>query len=173
MIKGDDFMQENIDKVQIFRDAMANYPTGVNVVTAIDKENKPFGITVNSFASVSLDPLLILWSIDHNASTYDQFMETEQFVVNILAGEQADVASTFAKSDIDRFAQCEWHTSEADLPIIKDALASLQCNVFQKVEAGDHIIFIGEIFDIQARDKAPLLYHNRKLGPLPAVFHEK
>lgn len=100
-------MQENIDKVQLFRDAMANYPTGVSVVTARDKEDNPFGITVNSFASVSLDPLLILWSIDYNASTYDQFMETEQFVVNILAEEQADLASTFAKSDIDRFAQCE------------------------------------------------------------------
>ncbi|HLR41720.1 MAG TPA: flavin reductase family protein [Pseudogracilibacillus sp.] len=165
-------MQENIDTVQLFRDTMANYPTGVSVVTAIDKEKNPFGITVNSFASVSLDPLLILWSIDHNASTYDQFMETEQFVVNILAEEQADVASTFARSDIDRFAQCEWDTSEADLPIITGALASLQCNVFQKVEAGDHIIFIGEIFDIQVEGKEPLLYHNRKLGALPASFHE-
>lgn len=166
-------MQDNIDKVQLFRDAMANYPTGVNVVTAVDKEKEPFGITVNSFASVSLDPLLILWSIDHNASTYDQFMETEQFVVNILAEEQADLASTFAKSDIDRFAQVDWHTSAADLPIIDGAMASLQCNVFKKIEAGDHIIFIGEIFDIQVADKAPLLYHNRKLGPLPAVFHEE
>lgn len=166
-------MQGNIDKVQLFRDAMANYPTGVSVVTARDKEDNPFGITVNSFASVSLDPLLILWSIDYNASTYDQFMETEQFVVNILAEEQADLASTFAKSDIDRFAQCEQETSAADLPIITGALASLQCNVFQKIEAGDHIIFIGEIFDIQTADKAPLLYHNRKLGALPAVFHEK
>src|SRR5699024_11611195 len=99
-------MQENIDTVHLFRDTMATYPRGVSVATAIDKEKYPFRITVNSFASVSLDPLLILWSIDHNASTYDQFMETEQFVVNILAEEQADVASTFARS------RSEEHTSE-------------------------------------------------------------
>lgn len=166
-------MQQNNDKVNKFKEAMANYPTGVSVVTATDKEDKPVGITVNSFASVSLDPLLILWSIDNNASTYDKFMEVDKFNVNILAENQAEVATVFASSDGDRFANCKWHNSENGLPMIEEAMASLQCNVYKKIEAGDHIIFIGEIFDISVTEKAPLLYHQRKMGPLTAVFHEK
>lgn len=166
-------MQQNTDKINKFREAMANYPTGVSVVTTTDKDNNPTGLTVNSFASVSLDPLLILWSIDNNVSTYDKFMEVDKFTVNILAENQAEIATLFASSESDRFTNCEWNFSKDNLPIISGAMTSLQCNVFNKIEAGDHIIFIGEIFDINVTKKAPLLYHNRKMGPLPAAFHEK
>lgn len=166
-------MQDKTHKINYFREAMANYPTGVSIVTATDESNTPFGLTVNSFASVSLDPLLILWSIDNNASTYDKFMEIDKFTVNILAENQAEIASVFASSKEDRFENCEWYYSEHNLPIISEAMASLQCNVFNKIEAGDHIILIGEIFHIHVEEKAPLLYHQRKLGAFPAVFHEE
>src|SRR5699024_1604449 len=146
--------------INYFKQAMANYPTGVSVVTATDKSNNPVGLTVNSFASVSLDPLLILWSIDNNASTYDKFMEIDKFTVNILAENQAEIATLFASSEKDRFANCKWGFSSDNLPIISGAMASLQCNVFNKVDAGDHIIFIGEIFAIDVTEKTPLLYHN-------------
>lgn len=165
-------MQQNTSKINNFREAMANYPTGVSVVTAIDENNKPTGLTVNSFASVSLEPLLILWSIDNDASTYDQFMKVDKFNVNILAEDQVEVATLFASSEKDRFANCKWHTSDYNLPIIEGAMATMQCDVFNKIEAGDHIILIGEVFHIQVEDKAPLLYHNRKLGAFPAEFHE-
>lgn len=166
-------MQQNTEKINYFKEAMANYPTGVSVITTTDENNNPVGLTVNSFASVSLDPLLILWSIDNNASTYDKFMEVDKFTVNILSENQGEIASLFASSQKDRFANCKWHSSKDELPIISGATASLQCNVFNKINAGDHIIFIGEIFDICVEDKVPLLYHNRKMGPLPAVFHEE
>jgi len=166
-------MQNNTEKINFFKEAMSNYPTGVNVVTAVDGNHEPFGLTVNSFASVSLEPLLILWSIDNNVSTYDKFMKTDTFAVNILAENQAEIASLFAGSKEDRFANCEWGYSEHHLPIISGAMASLQCNVFNKVEAGDHIILIGEVFHINVQEEAPLLYHKRKLGAFPTVFHEE
>ncbi|MFB9860065.1 flavin reductase family protein [Salinicoccus siamensis] len=166
-------MQNYTEKVNSFKEAMSNYPTGVNVVTTVDENDEPIGLTVNSFASVSLDPLLVLWSIDNAVSTFDKFMETDQFAVNILASNQTDIASTFAGSEEDRFSKCEWRLSEQDLPIISDVMASLQCKVFKKVEAGDHVVLIGEVFNIDVQDKAPLLYHKRKLTGFPQSFHEE
>lgn len=162
-------------KVNSFKEAMANYPTGVSVVTAIDENDNPIGLTINSFASVSLDPLLILWSIDNRVSTYEAFKKVDQFAVNILADNQAEVASLFASSSTDnheRFANSSWHQSEHHLPIIKDATATLQCKTFKQIEAGDHIIFIGEIIEIDLEKKPPLLYHGRKMGAFPESFHE-
>lgn len=162
-----------MDNVDLFKRAMGNYPTGVTVVTALDKEGAPIGLTVNSFASVSLDPLLVLWSIDKRVSTYDTFKEIDQFAINILGDNQADIANLFASHHQDRFANCEWHQSAHQLPIIKDAIASLQCKTFKRVEAGDHMILIGEIIDIDVEKKSPLLYHGRKMGALPTAFHEE
>src|SRR5699024_5866936 len=78
-------MGENIERVAMFKKALGNYPTGISVVTAIDENNEPIGLTVNSFASVSIDPLLVLWSIDQNVTTYDTFRKIDKFAINILA----------------------------------------------------------------------------------------
>lgn len=166
-------MQSNSEKTNAFKEAMANYPTGVTVVTAIDDNDNPIGLTVNSFASVSLDPLLVLWSIDKRVSTYETFKKIDQFAINLLADNQADIASLFAKSHQDRFANCDWYQSQHQLPIIKGAMASLQCKTFKQIEAGDHTILIGEIIAIDVEKKGPLVYHGRKMGALPASFHEQ
>ncbi|HLQ74312.1 MAG TPA: flavin reductase family protein [Bacillota bacterium] len=159
------------EKINNFKEAMANYPTGVSVVTA-EGDDGAFGITINSFASVSLEPLLILWSIDNNASTFNQFMNIEEFTVNILSGEQADVAQLFASSETEPFKHCDWSTATSGLPVINDSAASLQCKLYKRIEAGDHIILVGEVFHINQQDKQPLLYHNRHMGQLPDEFHE-
>lgn len=166
-------MKSSPDKVDSFKEAMANYPTGVTVVTTIDEKDNPIGLTVNSFASVSLDPLLILWSIDKRVSTYESFQKVDKFAVNILADDQADIATLFASRNTDRFANCEWDLSATQLPIIHGAAATLQCNVFKRIEAGDHTIFIGEIAEITVEKRPPLVYHGRKMGALPSSFHEK
>lgn len=166
-------MQNNAEKINAFKEAMANYPTGVTIVTATDSDGNPIGLTVNSFASVSLDPLLVLWSIDKRVSTYETFTKIDQFAINLLADNQADIASLFARSHQDRFANCDWYPSQHQLPIIKGAMASLQCKTFKQIEAGDHTILIGEVIDIAVDKKGPLVYHGRKMGALPASFHEQ
>lgn len=161
------------NKIESFRKAMGSYPTGVTVVTAYNEDNEPMGLTVNSFASVSLDPLLILWSIDKRVSSYDAFLKVDHFSVNILASDQGDLCNLFASRVPDRFGQCDWEKSELALPVLKDTLATLQCKVYNKVEAGDHTIMIGEVLDIQNSDKEPLLYHKRTLGPIPESFYKQ
>lgn len=168
-------MGDNVDKVTLFRQALGNYPTGVNVATALDENGEPIGLTVNSFASVSLDPLLILWSVDENVSTYETFKEIDTFAINILAEDQKDLAVIFSTKDKEdvRFQSCDWHLSEHGLPVIEGALATLQCKTFRTVEVGDHTTLFGEVIDVVATDQTPLLYHKRHIGALPKEFHEK
>ena len=108
-----------MEKIERFKKALGNYPTGVTVVTAFDQNGKPMGLTVNSFASVSLDHLLlILWSIDKRVSTYEEFIKTDKFSVNILAADQSDLCTLFSSKVADRFSQCDWNESENNLPIL-------------------------------------------------------
>lgn len=167
-------MQVNLENINSFKEAMANYPTGVTVVTTIDEKGNPIGLTVNSFSSVSLEPLLILWSIDKRVSTYETFKKADKFVVNILADNQADIASLFASrtSNQERFVNIDWNLSKDNLPIVKGTMATLQCKTFKQIEAGDHTMLIGEVSEISVEKKSPLVYHGRKMGALPASFHE-
>lgn len=161
----------NEKNVSLFKEVMGNYPTGVTVVTTVDEKGQPIGLTVNSFASVSIDPLLILWSIDKRVSTYDSFIMTDKFAVHVLSGNQSDICSLFASKDIDRFKNCEWEYSDTKLPIITGASGVLYCKTFKTIEAGDHTILIGEIFDIQSENTNPLLYHRRNFGEIPESFY--
>ncbi len=165
-------MDNKIDQVASFKAAMGNYPTGVTVVTAFNSDGKPMGLTVNSFASVSLDPLLILWSIDKRVYSYEEFLKVDKFTVNILAADQGDICNLFASKVEDRFAECEWNKSELNLPVLSNSLATLECKVFNKVEAGDHTIMIGEVLHIQNAAKEPLLYHRRNIGAIPTEFYK-
>lgn len=158
--------------VERFKVAMANYPTGVSVVTTIDENGVPAGLTINSFASVSLDPLLVLWSIGNGVSTYEAFENTEKFAVNILNDTQKDLATLFSSKEHDRFTNCKWEMSEHKLPLFTEAAATLQCKLYKRVVAGDHLILIGEIIDMHVNEVNPLLYHNRKLAAFPEDFDE-
>jgi flavin reductase (DIM6/NTAB) family NADH-FMN oxidoreductase RutF len=155
----------------LFKEVMGNYPTGVTVITTTDSEGKPVGLTVNSFASVSLDPLMILWSIDHKVSTIKSFVEGGKFAVHILAGDQQELCKTFASKNVDRFKACNWEFSERHLPIIEGAFAVLECETFKTVEAGDHTILIGEVKNIQKEATEPMLYHRRQFAAIPPEFY--
>ena len=154
-----------------FKEAMGNYPSGVTVVTAFDENGKPVGLTVNSFISVSLDPLLILWSIDKRVSTYKDFLKVDKFAVNILAADQSDLCTLFSSRVEDRFSQCAWTESDLHLPIFSDALSVMQCKTYKQVEAGDHTLLIGEVLDVKNEKKEPLLYHRRTMGGIPEEFY--
>lgn len=154
-----------------FKEVMGNYPTGVTVVTTVNEQGVPIGLTVNSFASVSLDPLLILWSIDKRVSSYDAVIKAGKFAVHVLAGDQAEVCSLFAAKGADRFSNCSWAMSENQLPILSGTAGVLQCSTYKTIDAGDHTILIGKVIDIDSNNKEPLLYHKRKFGPIPEQFY--
>ncbi len=155
------------DQVAMFKQIMGSYPTGVTVVTALNKEGKPMGMTVNSFASVSLSPLLILWCIDRKVSMFDDFQSTDKFAVHVLSKDQADACWTFAGKEADRFSKVTWNQSEHQLPIISDSLGVLECKKVNQIDAGDHVIYIGEVIGLSANENDPLLYYRRNVGAIP------
>lgn len=162
-----------MDKITQFKNVMGNYPTGVTVVTTYSSNGEPIGLTVNSFASVSLEPTLILWSIDKKASTHDDFRQCERFAVNILAADQGDLCNLFATRGVDRFDGSHWEKSELGLPVLLNTAATLQCKNVQQIDAGDHTTLIGEVIEIVDGQKDPLLYHRRNIGAIPKSFYEK
>lgn len=165
-------MNQPTDFSMKFKEVMGNYPTGVTIVTTVDDAGTPIGLTVNSFASVSIDPMLVLWSIDDRASSFPVFMKSDQFNVNILASDQADLVKLFTTKGINRFDHCEWEMSELGLPVLANTAGSFQCKVHQRIKAGDHVTLIGEVLKIENNEKPPLLYHKRNVGPIPEEFYK-
>lgn len=156
------------DSIQLYKEIMGSYPTGVTIITTTDADNNPVGLTVNSFASVSLEPLMVLWCLDKRSGSLNAFKNAEKFAVNILAGNQKEACWTFASSkEQDRFGKVPWEMSENNLPIIKDVFGVFECKKVSEIDAGDHIIFLGEVINIKKNDVAPMLYYKRNVGMIP------
>ena len=140
------------------RSALASYMTGVTVVTARSSTGEPVGFTANSFTSVSLDPPLLLVCPGNHLSSFEVFANARHFAVNILAEGQEQISNIFASSKDDRFAQIAWQGDENDCPLIEGAAAQFSCSVHQSVEAGDHIVLIGQITAFHNASKQGLGY---------------
>lgn len=148
---------ETIDP-RILRRALGNFATGVTIVTAHDGEHM-VGVTANSFSSVSLDPPLVLWSIDKRAGSYSVFQRASHFAVNVLAMDQIDLSNRFARPHDNRFSGVAWRSGHGGCLLIEDTSASFQCEKYQTIEGGDHWILIGRVLAFEDNGRAPLLYH--------------
>ena len=145
---------------QRFREVVGSYPTGVTVVTARNGGGAPFGLTVNSFTSVSLDPPLVLVCIDRLSSSHDPLIESGTFVVNILASDQTAVAARFATDPSgDRFVGLAWEEGPLGDPVLPDGVAWLACTVQQVHEAGDHSILVGQVEEVAVAEREALVFH--------------
>ena len=116
------------------RKAFGMFPTGITVVTAVDKEKKPIGMTVNSFSSVSLDPPLVLWSIAKKQPSYSLFLDANGYAVNILSKDQVKLCNHFASPLNDKFENINWKLSENGFPLINDTLAWFDCTKWNDYE---------------------------------------
>lgn len=145
-----------------FRAALGRFASGVTVVTTKDNSGKLFGITVSAFCSVSLEPPLVLVCIEKRAGSHHAFQESEAFVVNILSEAQQSVSNHFASHIDDKFADFEYNLGIADLPVLNNCLANLECRLHQVSEGGDHTIFIGEIEKATITETNPLVYWHSK-----------
>ncbi len=149
----------NLDSRSL-RQVLGAFPTGVTVVTTIDGEGRPYGVTANSFSSVSLDPPLILWSQSNTSSSHAAFRNSERFVVNIMADDQIQVANQFAKSGPDKFAGIETKQGIAGLPVIERTAAHLECRKVAAYPGGDHTIFVGLIERYERSGRSSLAFGN-------------
>ncbi len=141
---------------------MGHFATGVTVITTRDKAGMPFGLTANAFASLSLDPPLVLICIDKTVQCYPCFEESKVFAVSILSEEQEDLSCRFATKGIQKFTGIEWRTSERGLALLDGSIASIECRIVQSYEGGDHTIYVGEIVGADISGDRPLIFFKGK-----------
>ncbi|MFO1144563.1 MAG: flavin reductase family protein [Amaricoccus sp.] len=127
------------------RNAFGSFLTGVTVVTAHDAEGRPLGFTANSFASVSLDPALLLVCLARRSTNFAALTGAAGFAVNILAEDQEAVSNTFARPSEDRFATVGWKPGPHGAPVLDGAAAWFDCATHEIVDAGDHVILVGRV----------------------------
>ena len=140
-----------------FKHALSHFASGVTVVTT-EHDGKPFGMTVSSFASLSLHPPLVLVCIDKNLKTHDALISAGRFAVSILSAEQSDLSNRFASRIEDKFSGIAIDRGDLGMPLLANALTSLECHLHAQLAGGDHTIFVGEVASVRTREGAPLLY---------------
>jgi len=155
-----------------FRRVLGHFATGVTVVTTWDADGQPTGLTASSIASVSLHPPLVLTCVSHNSQSYPAFQTGDRFAINILAADQEAISRRFASSTLSglqKFEGVGYRQGALGLPILKDALAELECRIVHAYPGGDHTIYVGQVEAADCRGDAglePLLYYRGRYGRL-------
>ena len=145
-----------------FRGALGTFVTGVTVVTASSDEG-PVGIVANSFASVSLDPPLVLWSPAKSSKRFHHFSRSQHFAVHVLSAQQRDLCAGVARSKT-AINQFDLTTNLAGVPLLGEALATFECDMHAVHDAGDHVIVVGLVTRCSHRDGDPLVFQGGKYG---------
>lgn len=156
-----------------FRSVVGRFPTGVTVVTTQNPDNNaPMGITISSFHSLSLEPPLILWTLTKKATTLQNFLAADSYVVHILSASQQDLANRFASgSQQERFNGLNTTQAPGGSLMLDDPLCAawLECTNIKQHEAGDHFIFVGQVTHCEYQLAAPLVYHAGEFELTPAA----
>jgi len=150
-----------------FRAALGAFATGVTVVTA-DTPEGPVGITANSFASVSLDPPLVLWSPAKSSHRFEHFAHAPRFAIHILDERQKAICDGFLKSKT-AFGGLDWVKSQSGVPLISGVAACFECNLETTHDAGDHLIVVGRVIRAHHSGGEPLIFHGGRYGGFRGV----
>src|ERR1700722_13358536 len=141
-----------------FRNALGTFATGVTIITAMADDGKPYGLTCNSFASVSLNPPLVLWSLGMFSQGLPVFQNASHFAVNVLGASQQALAAQFAKASADKFVGVVWTPGMGGAPLLADSVAHFQCRAANRYYGGDHVIFLGAVEAYAYHRQEPLLF---------------
>lgn len=156
----------SFDKIE-FRNTLGTFATGVCVVTANPEGDAPFGMTINSFSSVSLEPALVLWSIQNNSECFPAFEKAKTYAINILADDQEAISNAYAKKGSHDLDESHYYLGKNGTPILRGAVASFECKVWARYPGGDHEILVGEVMGYESNpNKDPLLFHCGKYNSL-------
>lgn len=150
-----------------FRRALGNFATGVTIITARAPDGTQVGVTASSFNSLSMDPPLILWSSMKEARSCEIFENASHFAVNILASDQLEMSNHFARQQEDKFAGYDWEEGIGGAPIFPGCAGRFQCETYDKLDGGDHWIFVGKVVAFDDFGRAPLCFHQ---GSYAMVF---
>ena len=150
-----------------FREVMGHFATGISVVTAFEGE-RPQGITVNAFSSVSLEPALVMVALDRRRFITPMVRDAGRYAVNVLGSDQQDLSDCFANAPVspgrEAFCGATWRLGPTGLPLIDGSIATLECTIVETFSAGDHDLFIGRVDSLEQHGSgvAPLLYYRRR-----------
>ena len=144
-----------------FRDALGKFPTGVTIVTAAPEGHSPFGVTANSFASVSLDPPLVLWSLQKSSDTFAAFEKASHFAINVLSAGQEALSNQYARKNQHDLADDHYTNGHHGSPRVNGALVTFECEKDAWHDGGDHIIMVGKVLAMSdVSGEAPLVFHS-------------
>lgn len=146
------------------RHTLGRFPTGVTIVTCLGPDGAPVGMTANSFASVSLEPPLVLWSVDRSARSFEAFAAAERFAFSVLAQDQAELSNRFAKPGADKFAGVAMETAASGVPLIADCAARIECERHAVFDGGDHLIVVGRVTAMVRSDRRSLVFAEGRYG---------
>lgn len=149
-----------------FRNALGQFATGVTVITTLDANGNRVGMTANSFSSVSLDPMLVLWSIAKTSKAFDVFMSAPCFAIHVLNARQKQLSSQFASNCDDRFTGIDTVAGHGDVPLLTDYSAVFQCETAARHEGGDHVIIVGRVVAFDNKALPPLVFHAGRYADL-------
>jgi flavin reductase (DIM6/NTAB) family NADH-FMN oxidoreductase RutF len=148
---------EPLDPI-VLRKALGSFATGVAVVTAPAGVGAA-GITINSFASLSLDPPLVLWSLNARSASLGVFRSAPYFAINILSEQQSQLSARFAAPRPDKFDGVEWKAGLGGAPLIAGCVAHFECGTASQIEGGDHVLFIGRVARLWQDDRDALMFY--------------
>jgi len=149
------------------KDAFGRYATGVTVATCRAADGALAALTVNSFTSVSLDPALVLWSIEKSASCFDIFDRADNYGISILKADQENVSTAFAMRGAQALEDIETTAWKTGAPILVPRLAGFDCRIVDRRAAGDHVVLVGEVVEYDVQNGAPLIYFASQYGVGP------
>ena len=152
-----------------FRDALGLFPTGVTVVTTLDRHGNRVGITANSFSSVSLDPMLVSWSISRVSRHFATFIEAEYFAIHVLNARQKALSRQFSADLHDRFKGIDTIEGWGGIPLLTDYCSRFECATEHRYQGGDHVILVGLVIDYQIKFSSPLVFHCGNYKELPGL----
>ena len=141
------------------RNALGEFATGVTVVTTRGTDGLPVGVTINSFASVSLEPPLVLWSLGLQSPSLAAFEACSHYAVNVLAADQEELSQRFAQNRSDRFAGIDLIVGASGVPLIPGCCAWFECRNEMHYPGGDHLILVGHVESFCREEKQPLVFH--------------
>ena len=157
---------QNTFDPRTLRDALGEFATGIAVVTASGADGQPVGVTINSFASVSLEPPLVLWSLGLHSPSLAAFESCSHYAINILAAGQEDFSQRFAQSQGDKFAGIDLQLGAGGAPLLPGCCAWFECRNELRYPGGDHVILVGYVEGFERQGKAPLIFHGGRYRSL-------
>ncbi len=143
------------------RNALGRFATGVCVITAVSDDGMPLGLTANSFASVSLSPPLVLWSLQNNSEVFATFAGPRHFAINVLAAEQMELSNRYARKGDHVLEPAHFRYGRHGTPVLRDALVTFECDLHATHDGGDHVIIVGRVRELLTRPTGePLVFYS-------------